>query len=54
MNVSKLFNLELDVCVYLMSSTAVEMEIEEGANATVSDIITRYIIRCTVIELEAG
>jgi hypothetical protein len=31
---------ELDVCVYLMSAVAVQMEVEEGANATVTDLIT--------------
>ena len=30
---------ELDVCVYLMSNVGVQMEIEEGANSTVTDII---------------
>ena len=30
---------ELDVCVYLMSAVAVQMEVEEGANATVTDLV---------------
>ena len=35
--------LELDVCVYLMSAVAVQMEVEEGANATVTDLITAMV-----------
>ncbi len=35
--------LELDVCVYLMSAVAVKMEVEEGANATVTDLITAMV-----------
>lgn len=31
--------LELDVCVYLMSAVAVQMEVEEGANATVTELL---------------
>jgi hypothetical protein len=34
-----MFNLELDVCIYLMSAVAVQMEVEEGANATITDLI---------------
>ena len=35
--------LELDVCVYLMSAVAVQMEIEEGANSTVTDILNSLV-----------
>ena len=35
----KFVYVELDVCVYLMSNVGVQMEIEEGANSTVTDII---------------
>ena len=30
---------ELDVCVYLMSSVGVQMEVEEGAGATVTELV---------------
>ncbi len=31
------------MCVYLMSAVAVQMEVEEGANATVTDLITAMV-----------
>ena len=34
---------ELDVCVYLMSAVAVQMEVEEGANATVTELLTSLL-----------
>jgi len=34
---------KLDVCVYLMSAVAVQMEVEEGANATVTDLIASLL-----------
>jgi len=34
---------KLDVCVYLMSAVAVQMEVEEGANATVTDLINSLL-----------
>ena len=34
---------ELDVCVYLMSAVAVQMEVEEGANATVTELLTALL-----------
>jgi len=34
---------KLDVCVYLMSAVAVQMEIEEGANSTVTDILNSLV-----------
>ena len=34
---------ELDVCVYLMSAVAVQMEVEEGANATVTDLLSSLL-----------
>ena len=34
---------KLDVCVYLMSAVAVQMEVEEGANATVTDLVTSLL-----------
>ena len=36
--------LELDVCVYLMSAVAVQMEVEEGANATVTELLVMYLL----------
>ena len=35
---------ELDVCVYLMSAVAVQMEVEEGANATVTELLTALLV----------
>ena len=40
---SALWCAELDVCVYLMSAVAVQMEVEEGANATVTDLIASLL-----------
>merc|ERR1719500_496216 len=34
---------KLDVCVYLMSAVAVQMEVEEGANATVTDLVSSLL-----------
>lgn len=34
---------KLDVCVYLMSAVAVQMEVEEGANATVTDLLSSLL-----------
>ena len=31
------------MCVYLMSAVAIQMEMEEGANSTVTDILTSLI-----------
>ena len=41
-----IFNIkwsELDVCVYLMSAVAVQMEVEEGANATVTELLAALL-----------
>ena len=34
----------MDVCVYLMSAVAVQMEVEEGANATVTELLVMYLL----------
>jgi len=34
---------KLDVCVYLMSAVAIQMEVEEGANATVTDLVSSLL-----------
>ena len=38
-----MYSPELDVCVYLMSAVAVQMEVEEGANATVTDLLSSLL-----------
>jgi len=44
MMVMMVFNRKkLDVCVYLMSAVAVQMEVEEGANATVTDLVSSLL-----------
>ena len=35
--------LELDVCIYLMSAIGIKMEVEEGASATVSELILSLV-----------
>ena len=34
---------ELDVCIYLMSAIGIKMEVEEGASATVSELIIALV-----------
>ena len=36
-------NLELDICVYLMSSVGIKMEIEDGASVTVTEVVQSLI-----------
>ena len=38
-----IFFLELDVCIYLMSSCTIKMEVEEGTSATCADLIQAII-----------
>ena len=34
---------ELDVCIYLMSAVGVKMEVEEGASATVAELVNTLL-----------
>ena len=38
-----LCDAELDICVYLMSAVGIKMEIEDGASATVAEIVGALI-----------
>ena len=40
---SNFYLTELDVCIYLMSAVGVKMEVEEGASATVAELVNTLL-----------
>ena len=45
---------ELDVCIYLMSAVGVKMEVEEGASATVVELINTLMDQDDELGLPRG